>query len=144
MVRTTSLMGLIVGAASIVATVASVNGQMPIDDFNDGNDDGWTHVSTAEGETWGPGSFDASTGTYHLETTGLVPVGQLGILGSVWDSSADPFYSEGFWRATIRTKRSGTNAGFTLRWDADADDGYAVYTNSSGGIQIRGVPGLQL
>ena len=43
-----------------------------VDDFSDGDDDGWSHVTDIPANRpWGPGIFDASSGAYHLGTTGV-------------------------------------------------------------------------
>jgi hypothetical protein len=70
-----------------------------IDDFNDGNDDGWLRVDDSAGVA-GPGIFDASTGQYNLMTTGFAP--GFAVVSSYWDSSSDPLYSNGYLRAKVK------------------------------------------
>jgi hypothetical protein len=83
----------------LVAALATHAAAQPIliDDFNDGNDDGWTHIDSNDGESWGPGSFDASSGAYRLSTPGVVPTSAScrGCMLSLWDQSSDPFYLDG-------------------------------------------------
>ena len=49
-----------------------------IDDFEDGNADGWSTIDSTAGRPYGPGKFDAMSGAYHLETSGVVPLGTPG------------------------------------------------------------------
>ena len=92
-----------------------------IDDFNDGNVDGWTTFDSTVGRRgpfrYGPGIFDASSGAYHLETTGIVPVGAPGNgrLWSTWDQSSDPTFSNGFVRAKVRVETDETIVSLALR-----------------------------
>ena len=74
-----------------------------IDDFNDGNDDGWTRFDGSAAEPWGPGTYDASSGAYHLLGGGVVPRGYAGWMASIWDASSDPLYSDGFLKAKVRS-----------------------------------------
>ena len=86
----------------VPAGVASAQWTL-IDDFNDGNDDGWTRIDLSVGKPWGPGTFDASSFAYHLLGGGVVPEGESGFMASIWDASSDPLYSDGFLKAKIRT-----------------------------------------
>jgi hypothetical protein len=108
-----------------------------IDDFDDGNDDGWTHyVMPDDDAPWGPGIFDASSGEYNLKTTNEVTVGTAGGIVSIWDASADPLYSEGYLRATVRCESGGTNAALWLRAEPAVEGGgaYLFTTTIFGGL----------
>ncbi len=101
-----------------------------IDDFNDGNDDGWTRVdSNMFGQPWGPGIFDVSSGAYHLGTTGRVPIGTPagGFVLSLWDQSVDPFYSNGLVRAKVRADTANSLASIVFRMSGDLETGLNGY-----------------
>jgi len=91
------------GAIFVLWCGPSAYAAILIDDFNDGNDDGWQRIDTTTGQPWGPGTFDASSGSYHLEGAGDVPTGEQGILVSVYEASADPAFNDGHLRTTLRT-----------------------------------------
>ena len=58
---TKSMNGLWVVAILLGLTTTAYGQVIPIDDFDDGNDDGWSHVDTTIGQAWGPGIYDASS-----------------------------------------------------------------------------------
>src|SRR5262245_37000078 len=69
---------LICGAICLSAAgwvVPAASGQsILIDDFNDGDDLGWsTHFDTTVAP-WGPVTFDARTGVYHWTSAGVIPM----------------------------------------------------------------------
>ncbi len=99
----------------VPAGVASAQWTL-IDDFNDGNDDGWTRLDGSAEEPWGPGTYDASSGAYHLLGGGEVPPGYGGWMASIWDASSDPLYSDGFLKAKIRTDDETALVILTLRY----------------------------
>ncbi|MCK4341042.1 MAG: hypothetical protein KAY37_04885 [Phycisphaerae bacterium] len=108
-----------------------------IDDFDDGNDDGWTHFDTLEGTPWGPGIFDAGTGEYVLASGGVVPADELKVLVSVWDASSDPSYREGLLRATVRSETDCTNVNLMMRNTGDFEAGlfgYVFVADLAGGM----------
>jgi hypothetical protein len=98
-----------------------------IDDFNDGNADGWTTVDFSAEESYGPGTFDASSRAYHLEGADVIPVGMGGSLASIWDQSSDPMYSNGFVRAKIRAETMGTIASVGFRASGSVLTNFNVY-----------------
>ncbi len=73
-----------------------------VDDFNDGNDDGWTLFDSTTDDPWGPGTFDPTSGEYHIYGAGVVPMGEAGWMGAYWDASEDPLFTNGFLQAKIR------------------------------------------
>ena len=91
-------------ALGLVLGMGATNGEILIDNFNDGNDDGWTHIDLLPLDNGGPAIFDASSGAYNLRSTGPNDnsAGGTGIL-STWDDSADPFYANGFLRMKVRS-----------------------------------------
>jgi hypothetical protein len=115
-------------------TASAANAELTLlDDFNDGNDDGWVRVDDANtGKSWGPGIFDASSGAYRLSTTGPVPLADpaqfptgdpavfdfanSGFMGSIWTPSlVDRRYDNGIIRAKFRTGNVGTIADIFVR-----------------------------
>ena len=96
-----------------------------IDDFNDGNDDGWIQSDIPPFPLpWGPGIADASNGAYRLQSTGVVPADQFFAVASYWQDSADPTFSNGFVRATVTAENGGTTPGVLMRFDPSGGFGY--------------------
>lgn len=138
----------------VLPTLIAANAQaILIDDFNDGNDEGWTHLDGNRDEPWGPSSFDASSGSYHLTTPGDVPVGLVGPAVSLWDKSSDPMFSNGFVRAKVRTGKEGSLASVFLRVSGDfatGIDGYLFHAaagdwsnNKTSSFYINRIEGTQ-
>ena len=70
------LCGLAVAISLGGVAYAYENGEtILIDNFDDGNDDGWTREWYLPNDRGGPPVFDATSGAYHLMSSGLVPVG---------------------------------------------------------------------
>ena len=131
--RTVSLIAL-----SILFARASISeaGTIVVDNFDDGDDSGWTHVADPSDRPWGPGIFDASGGAYQLATTGTVGSGfMVGAVRSRWDRSSDPVFANGVWRTKVRLENAGTEAGIDLRFDPSSLSGYAfgIEASSAGG-----------
>lgn len=120
----TSCFGWIIRLASVVILACCLAGmtdaQTPIliDDFNDGNDDGWTPLDTLDPppKGGGPGIFDASSFEYNLASTGPVEPGGAGVT-SIWDGSAAPQFNNGFLRAKVRAETENTFADLEMRGD---------------------------
>ncbi len=70
--KTDYVVRLVIGLAVVLGGVGLCYGQILIGDFNDGNDDGWTHWDNLPVDSGGPGPgiFDASSGKYHIQSTG--------------------------------------------------------------------------
>ena len=102
-----------------------------IDDFNDGNDEGWTHLDPTVGESYGPGTFDASSFAYHLMGAGPVPTGEIGNLAAFWDESVGSQYQNGYLRGTISVT-TGNVAYLVLRGNAANGDFYLFGIDPSG------------
>jgi protocatechuate 3,4-dioxygenase beta subunit len=155
--RVAGLMGL--GLLLVVAlTTHAFTQTILIDDFNDGDADGWTTRDRTVGRPWGPGTFDASSGAYHLEMASIAPVTPgRGYLASYWDQSSDsPMFSDGFLRAKVRVETLGSMGLLLLRISGNLDTGANVYqfgpTTAFNGfvfvkivrgvnVQVRRVPG---
>jgi protocatechuate 3,4-dioxygenase beta subunit len=104
-----------------------------VDNFNDGIADGWTTVDSTVGQPYGPGTFDANIGAYHLEGGGLVPepAPAGGFLASFWDHSADGIFTDGFLRTTVRAETEGTLASLSLRTSGSLETGIDAYLFSA-------------
>ena len=121
-----------------VATLLSIlwvtpaTGQiLAVDDFDDGNDDGWTHIDLIGNEPFGPGVYDASSGAYRLSSTSTIS--DLDMLGSrdivaIWDASADPIFSNGLLRTKIRIDESGTAFGPVMRLGTSSAGRFTLYS----------------
>jgi hypothetical protein len=92
---------------------------IPVDDFDDGDDEGWTYIDTTVGQPWGPGTYDASSGAYLLQGAGPVPPDDPtdGLLVSEWDMSADPKFSNGYLRVKVKVNEKNTAAFVAMRED---------------------------
>jgi len=129
-----------------------------IDDFDNGNADGWTTYDASVGEPWGPGTIEVSrTGAYHFESAGSVPGGQASPLVASWDQSSDPVFTDGFLRAKVKVHELGSAVGLALRnspgngyvfWGTTANNGilgnggFRINKNVNGrDAQSRQVPG---
>jgi hypothetical protein len=73
-----------------------------IDNFDDGNDTGWTHRDYSTPQTGGPAHFAVSNGAYDLTGTNPVPTGQQGAFGATWDQSSAPLFQNGYLRARLK------------------------------------------
>ena len=88
------------------------NGQIPIDDFNDCNDGGWTRAEFAgSGGTWDPTFMHAGSCAYRLaaaEGTGT-------LVAAFWQGAVDPVFSNGFLQATVRAETPETAIVLAMR-----------------------------
>lgn len=103
-----------------------------VDDFNDGDSEGWEETDF----TGGRGSFDASSGAYVLRTTEPIPVDDLsvGTLDADWEASEDqPRFANGTMRGTIRANTDGTTIGFLLRDSHETESDYGFFGSASFG-----------
>jgi hypothetical protein len=109
-----------------LAVARSVDAEL-IDNFNDGNDTGWSYIDNTTSSPWGPAEFDASSGGYTLATSGDVSANPPGVSDSLfaeWTSSAAPQFSNGFLRAKVRPNTEGTSFFLVLR--RTGGSGYAL------------------
>ncbi len=90
-----------------------------IDDFDDGDDVGWTHIDVLDLMGFGPTSYDASSGQYAMTSaTTLPPLDFVAGAGAFWTESAvDPQYSEGFLRHRFSPDNPATNTFTAMRLD---------------------------
>ncbi len=135
----------IAALAAFVATMALATAAnaptILIDNFNDGNDDGWLREDFTLGALWGPSIFDASTGAYHLKQSGFVPPNDpnVGTIDSTLAvSENNNFYANGYFRGTVRAAEPGTTCGLIMRADDEGgtDNGF-YYSSSFGAFYIE-------
>ena len=100
--------------------------QVLVDDFDDGDDVGWTRHDGTAGKPGGPVSFDVTSCAYQLSTTNKVhtelPYANYGM--ATWDQSSDPNFSNGFVRAKVRIDTAGCVASVGFRINEDETGGY--------------------
>jgi hypothetical protein len=97
-----------------------------LDNFDDGNDDGWVREDYTTGSE-GPGVFDATNGAYELATTNVVTGQAGGLVTSMWDASLLPRFSNGFIRATVRADASRTNPFLLMRAPSGTGSPYYAF-----------------
>jgi hypothetical protein len=103
-----------------------------IDNFNDGDSEGWEENDF----TAGRGSFDASSGKYVLETTEPIPVDDpsVGTIDADWEEAEDNLlFGNGTMRGTIRANTYGTTVGFGMRENHDVETAYGFYGSTTFG-----------
>lgn len=116
----------------LATTPPLVGDTILIDDFNDGDDVGWTRVDTSVGTAWGPGSVDPSSGSYVFQGGGDVPTGEQGIMLALYDASTDPTFQDGYLRATARTEND-TLAYLVMRGDLATFSAYVFGASATTG-----------
>ena len=123
-----------------IASLRSSTKQILIDDFSDGDDEGWTHVTPGIFTNSGLASYDASSGAYQLTTTAEVAEYETdgGFVAAFWDKSADPIYSNGLVRAKVRVDSAGCVASIAFRISRErGESGYLFVANS--GTRYKGI-----
>lgn len=131
----------------------------PIDDFSDGNDDGWIRVDLLQPFGLGEAVFDASSTRYVISSAATVvplPEGCTGA-GSFWQPSATGVrdarrYSNGTARAAFRFDNDISNGFVALRGDLATLNLYDFAANNSAdkiyidrlanGVSVTGGSGL--
>ncbi len=110
-----------IGLAAMVIWMLSgpdIQAQL-LDDFNDGDDVGWTHYTMPRNT---PGAnWDASSGVYRLWTDWFER-GQ--VISSELDITSDPSYSNGYWWATVVRENADSWCNLLMRFDAGAINSY--------------------
>lgn len=92
-----------------LASFSARSETIEIDDFGDGNDDGWNRSSFLG--LGGPGNWDASSGAYNLSSSG--PTG--GNINSIWEESFDDVFEHGFLRAKVRANTAASEPSLGMR-----------------------------
>jgi hypothetical protein len=102
-----------------------------IDDFNDGNADGWEELDFT-----GIGIFHVVRGQYVLETTEPIAIDDpsVGTLDADWVPSEDePLFANGTIRGTIRANTHGTTVGFLMRDSHATESDYGFFGSTGFG-----------
>ena len=135
----------VVAALLIVSYVASASAVV-LDDFADGNDNGWTHLDVLDLYGLGPTVYDAGGGTYQIASSqSLPPLPSLIGTGSFWSASAaDPYYSEGYMRMRFCADNGISNPFSTMRMDPLLGNYYCFFAipEDDGTVGISKVTGL--
>ena len=115
-----------------------------IDDFNDGNDDGWASLDFLQILGLGETIFDASTNAYTIRSVDeVVPItAGCGASGSFWEPSTKGArdkhrYSNGTVRATLRFDNDISNGYVGMRYDPETISLYDFFANNS--IDVIGI-----
>lgn len=125
-------MGLLVLGCCATLWAAGGAQSILIDDFDDGDSEGWQENDF----TGGRGSFDASSGSYVLETSEPIPVddASVGTLDADWEPSEDvPMFANGTMRGIIRANTDGTTVGFSMRENHEFETAYGFWGSTSFG-----------
>jgi hypothetical protein len=127
-----------IGLALVVGTLVFGQGGriIPIDNFNDGDDDGWSYFDSTAGTPWGPATYDPTSGSYLLEAAGPVPAfdPNVGTIVATWEGSRDRRrFSNGSVRAKFRANAYGTTAGLVLRANDEDHTNYGFYGSTTFG-----------
>jgi hypothetical protein len=123
---------LILTLVAATAVAAGRGRTILVDDFNDGDSEGWEETDF----TGGRGVFYVSEGAYQLETTEPIPVDDpsVGTLDADWELSEDvPFFANGTVRGTVRANTDGTTVGFLLRDSHETESDYGFFGSTSFG-----------
>jgi hypothetical protein len=118
--------------ALTVLAVGAAKKTMLIDNFNDGDSEGWAETDF----TGGLGVFDASSGSYLLELTAPISVNDpsVGALDADWEpGESQPRFANGTIRGKVRANTFGTTIGFLMRDDHETESDYGFYGSTSFG-----------
>lgn len=127
--------GFVLAATLALAARASAQFSL-LDDFNDGNFNGWTVVDP----TGGAGSVSAATNA--LRASSLVPLPPGAGFGAIYNASTvDPSFSNGVYRATIRINQDFNTGGIAARLDNNLNFYYAFVNHDAtgGGLVLNRV-----
>jgi len=127
-----------IGLTAVGALTLPVGVQADLlDDFNDGDDIGWTRFtlpSDLPGASW-----DASTGVYRLSVEDTVPSGA-GV-ASLLDITADPSFWNGYWWATVVRETENSLSHLFMRGDLEAVNAYLFAWYPETGLSIWRIDG---
>ena len=98
-----------------------------LDDFSDGNDNGWTHAPRIVSGL--PAIFDASSGRYVLGSTGVVLENESAVGSLYTDSFSDPSFSNGVLTASSIVDTVDSTPILVLRGDG-AGSSYIFLLNN--------------
>jgi hypothetical protein len=119
----THCLAALIGFCTIWAASAAHAELLLIDDFNDGDDIGWTRRDYSDSASGGPGAYAVIDGAYLMNGTSEVPTGQRGGLAATWDASAATLYQNGYLRARVKAN-SNSLVWLTMRHQGDSPSFY--------------------
>jgi hypothetical protein len=135
MMRRSSTIGLALVSAFLL-TAGGHDRTILVDNFNEGNDANWFREDFTTVGKGGPGIYDASSGAYHIYSTGSVPINDpfAGAIDTNWIPSTDNLkFANGTLRGTIRADTDGSTVGFLLRANDEAFTFYGFHGSTSFG-----------
>ena len=101
------------------------------DDFEDGVADGWDELNLND-PSFGPGTFDASSGAYVLAVTGEMPAGFAGSHATVstWEPTIAEPMTDGYFQGTVRANTHGSTVSLLSRADPIAGTDYGFFAST--------------
>jgi hypothetical protein len=132
MFRKLFLLGVALAISSAV-WAAGGHRVIHVDNFNDGDDLGWSHMDLTP---QGTAVYDASGGAYLLESTELIPADDLnvGTIIATWEPSRGRrLFANGTVRGKVRANAHGTTAGYLLRANDETHTDYGFYGSTTFG-----------
>jgi protocatechuate 3,4-dioxygenase beta subunit len=112
---------------AVALTTQTFSQTILIDDFNDGNADGWTTLDASRGR-----------GTFLVTRSGALNLQVFNShLNTRWNRASDPIFSDGYVRAKVRVGEEGNGAGIVLRGSScdnwDCENGYVFFVSAVSG-----------
>ena len=101
------------------------------EDFTDGVADGWDQVDLND-PSFGPGTFDASSGAFVLAVTGEMPAGFAGSHGTLatWEPTEAEPLADGYFQGTVRANTHGSTVSLLSRADPAAGTDYGFFAST--------------
>ena len=127
-----------IGLTAVGALTLPVSVQADLlDDFNDGDDVGWTRFTLPPDL---PGaSWDASTFVYRLSVENGAP--ESGSVASFLDITNDPSFSNGYWWATVVRETENSTSHLFMRGELATVNAYAFGWRPDVGLLIQRIDG---
>lgn len=126
-------MGLLVLGCCATLWAAGGAQSILIDDFDDGDDEGWSHLDLTPEQS---AIYDASGGAYLLESSELIPADDInaGTIVATWEPSRERHrFANGAVRGMVRANAHGTTAGFILRANDEVHTDYGFFGSTTFG-----------
>lgn len=109
-----AMLGAILAATAPALSSAYAQSFSVIDNFDDGNDNGWSRFVQGWLNT-DEGAWQITTGRYNMRSTLNIPSGQDGTVLSVLNASTGSNFRNGTWRTKIRINNSVCSASVLVR-----------------------------
>ena len=139
--ESTTLVVMLTFGLTLANGGASVTGtQILVDDFNDGNDQGWSQFDYTAGEPFGPATFEVRNGAYHIASQGGHDASFNDYLFSLWDAEgSDAPFRNGYLQARVSADNANTIVGVIMRGTVDEEGrlvGYGFAASAKYGVMI--------